>query len=82
MQQNRERERPGGMVEVQQLAWLPEYGWVSVRLLGTTAHVKGREASGNPRASLKKNICGGTSMTQCKPAQPAHLKALHTYNHL
>lgn len=62
-------------MEVRQLAWLRKSGWARMRLLVRTVNVEGQAPTGKPDASPKDVSCG-TSMTWCKPAEPAHLEDL------
>lgn len=47
-------ERPGGLVEVRQLAWLGKSGRATMRLLGRTVHVEGQAPTGKHGASPKR----------------------------
>lgn len=52
-------ERPGGLVEVRQLAWLGESGRANKRLLGRTAHVERQAPTGQLVGRIKKTLLVG-----------------------
>lgn len=67
-------KRPGGVVEVGQLAWPGEPGWATV-----SSPVESYVVEQVPTAILEKDVRGGTSTAQCKPAGLAVLENPHTH---
>lgn len=63
-------ERPVGLVEACQLAWLGKSGRATMRLLGRTAHVEGQAPTEKGWCNARKD---GTGMARREPAEPARL---------